>query len=300
MTNHHNDDTEDDEKKAEQEIETAIKASKAVSPDDIVSGLGPSDGIIHIQYRPSKSPSQYKTSQLQDEKPLILTYFAIKGLGEVPKLMLAECGAHYDQIGVVGGEDQSVAMEWRKRSQNGLLPIMSGLGIPRATPISQSGAIIRFLADRFGMKGRSVHEAAMADVLYETAKDISDKVETVCSLNPEKDHSVAKGPFALAFRVVKMLESMPNPADGDAAVNFGQVQLFYVLMRCEARRTGCVKENLGESLENFRLAMEKRSGIESYLKSKSCFPFTKGELGSKGYIYSSGPLRRGDITSADL
>mmetsp|Transcript_22084 Transcript_22084/g.30736 ORF Transcript_22084/g.30736 Transcript_22084/m.30736 type:complete len:267 (+) Transcript_22084:3-803(+) len=266
----------------------------------MIPGLGPSDGVIHIQYRPSKSPSQYKTSLFQDEKPLLLTYFAIKGLGEVPKLMLAECGAHYDQIAVVGLTDQSVAMEWRKRSQNGLLPIMSGLGIPRATPISQSGAIIRFLADRFGMKGKSVHEAAMADVLYETAKDIGSKVETVCSVNPEKDLSNAKEPFALALRVVKMLESMPNPIDGGAALNFGQIQLLYVLMRCEARRSGCVKENLGEFLESFRLTMVNRSGIGSYLKSKSCFPFTKGELGSEGYIYSSGPLRRGDIKSADL
>jgi len=286
---------EDEEKKAEQEIETAIQAAKAVSPDDMISGLGASKGVVYIQYRPSKSPSQYKTLLLPNEKPLLLTYFIIKGLGEVPKLMLAECGAHYDQIAIVGGEDQSAAINWRARSPNGLLPTISGIGIPRSTPLSQSGAIIRFLADRFGMKGKSINDAAMADVLYETAKDIGSKADIVCSVNPTKDLSSAKEPFALALRVEKMLESMPSPADDGAALNFGQLQLLHTLMKCEARRSGCVKENLGETLDIFRLDMEKRTGIASYLKSKACFPFTGVEIGSDGYIYPSGPLRRGDI-----
>eukprot|EP00591_Stephanopyxis_turris_P001503 CAMPEP_0195511060 /NCGR_PEP_ID=MMETSP0794_2-20130614/3516_1 /TAXON_ID=515487 /ORGANISM="Stephanopyxis turris, Strain CCMP 815" /LENGTH=296 /DNA_ID=CAMNT_0040638603 /DNA_START=11 /DNA_END=901 /DNA_ORIENTATION=+ len=290
----------DDELKAEQEIKTAIETAKDCSPSDLVDGLGASSAVLHLQFRPSQPKKElYDTTLHPNEKPLLLTYFAIKGLGEVPKLMLAECGAHYDQIAPIGGEDQSIAMEWRARSPNGLLPIISGAGIPRAAPIAQSGAIIRFLAERFGMEGKTSMEKVMADVLYETAKDISNKKDSICAIDPEKDLTKAKEPFALASRVEKMLSEayMPDPKDETVPLNFGQIQLFHVLMNCEDRRTGCVKENLGDKLEEFRVAMEKRSRISAYLKSNACFPNTKGELGIEGggYTYVSGPLKRGDI-----
>ena len=41
-------------------------------------------------------------------------------------------------------------------SANGLLPVMSGLGVPRSTPLCQSSSIIRFLAARYGMQGMHV------------------------------------------------------------------------------------------------------------------------------------------------
>ena len=60
------------------------------------------------------------------KKNIILTYFSIQGLGEVPRLILAEAGMPYESICAIGGEDQSVAMEWQTRSPNGLLPMLSG------------------------------------------------------------------------------------------------------------------------------------------------------------------------------
>ena len=48
------------------------------------------------------------------------------------------------------GEEQALSCEWRKRSPNGLTPVLSGLGVPRAKPLSQSATVIRFLAERYG------------------------------------------------------------------------------------------------------------------------------------------------------
>ena len=45
-----------------------------------------------------------------------------------------------------------------------------GLGIPRATPVSQSGTILRFLAGQFGMAGQTPLEVVACDNLFETAK----------------------------------------------------------------------------------------------------------------------------------
>ena len=151
------------------------------------------------------------------------------------------------------------------------------------------------------MDGGDVVVSSRADVLYETAKDFGDSKnrEAIASINPEKDYSVAKGPFSTGKMIEKMLIGMADPKDEGAALNYGQIQLFYVLLHCEGRRSGCVKENLGDLLDDFRINMENRAGLKEYLNSTARFPFTKGELDvDGGYVFSTGPLKRGDIKCA--
>lgn len=290
---------------AEAEIAAATKAAASVV-DGEVSGLGPSDAVLHLTFHPSTPKAQYNTAICTDEgeKKLVLMYFAIQGLGEVPRLILAEAAMPYESFAPFGGEDQSVAMEWRSRSPNGLLPTLSGAGIPRASPISQSSAIIRFLAKRLGMDGGKddVVASTRADILFETAKDLGGdgKKELIASVlaDPEKDYSVAKGPFSTGKRIEKMLATMADPKDESAALNYGQIQLFHVLLQCEGRRKGCVLDNLGVVLDDFRIQMENRAGLKEYLNSTARFPFIKKELGEDGgYTYSTGPLKRSEIKS---
>jgi len=277
------------------QIKAAIEAAEKASPDEVMTGLGPSKGGIYVKVRPEKQQSQYKNNTATEENDhLLLTYFALKGLGEVPRLMLAEVGAPYDHFVVFGGEEQDVAMEWRARSPCGLLPILSGQGIPFSSPLGQSGAIIHYLAAKFGMKGQTELEGAAANVLYETAKDMGGHIDKICAKmdDGEEKDMAAKLPFALALRVEKMLKSMPDPKDESSALNFGQMQLFQLLLRCEARRAGCVKENLSAVLDDFRIAMEKRPGIAAYFSSSINFPYTKGELDQEGgYVYTT-PFKR--------
>lgn len=291
------------ELKAETEIEAAIRAAIAAPADDEIEGLGPSDAPLYRKLNPTPK-SQYNTTLEKAEKPILLTYFSIRGMGEVPRLILAEANMPYETLVMVGGEDQSVAMEWRSHSPNGLLPLLSGAGIPRSCPISQSSTIIRFLAKRLGMDGNGDGGDAMAalrvDNLYETSKDLggSDNIATIASVDPNKDYNAFKGPFATGRSIEKMLVEMPDPKDPESILNYGQLHLFYTLLRCEARRGGCVKENLGDVLDAFRVHMENRAGLKEYLASSGCFPFTMGELGqSGGYAYSTGPRKRGDITT---
>lgn len=291
-----------DETKAEAEVATAIRISKAAAPDDMISGLGPSKGIVHLTSRPAAPKSQYQ-QVVNDEassgtKPLLLTYFLLQGLGEVIRLILAETQTPYECIAVVGGEDQSVAMQWRRRSPNGLLPILSGWGVPRSQPLSQSRSIIKFLSKKLGLDGGSEDMVAQArvEILFETAKDLSDKKGEICDVDPVKDYSVAKAAFSLGKRIEVMLENMPSPKDETTILNYGQIQLFHVLDTCEARRVGCVKENLGDTLATFYSDMANRSGLKEYLQSAACVPLTHGELGQDGgYNFASGPLRRRDI-----
>ena len=141
----------------------------------------------------------------------------------------------------------------------------------------------------------------MVDVLYETAKDLNGKKREIAAVYPEttaKDYSTAKGPFAIGKRLEKMLKTTADPMDHNAVLNYGQIQLFQVLQCCEGWRTGCVKENLGEELDVFRVNMENRPGLKEYLNSSARFPLTKGESGDEGYVYANGPLKRGDVSYA--
>lgn len=287
-----------EEDQAEAELVVAMAAAGAAKADEEIAGLlQPSSGPLLFRVRPTgPNPKQYKVGARFGEKPLAFFYFAIKGLGEVQRLMLAEAGASYDHIAVTGGEEQEAVGSWRARSPNGLLPMMSGLGVPRSAPISQSGATIRFLARRFGLEGETELEAAAADVMYETAKDLSNHKDVITSMPTEADKDMAaKGPWALALRLEKMLAAAPRPEDPDAAMTYGQIQLFHALMSTEDRKPGCIK-HLSASLDSFRLAMMARPRIAEYLKSNMCFPYTLGELGKEGgYKYISGPKKRSDF-----
>ena len=164
----------DDEQRAELEIETAILLSDKASAGEEITGLmGPKEPLF-FEIRPQgEKPDQYTSKEpLDQEDPLLFTYFGIKGLGEQIRLLLAEAGADYDSVLVFGSLDQENAMQWRKRSANGLLPMISGWGIPRTTPIAQSGAVIRFLARKLGMYGTSVLEEAIIDCLYDVLSTI--------------------------------------------------------------------------------------------------------------------------------
>lgn len=212
---------EADEEAAETELAAAIAAAKAAPPDEEITGLGSGSAMVLFDV-PGTKVKQYKVGKARGEKGLVLIYLCIRGLGEIPRLMLAECGAAYTHLASPMGESQAVSCEWRQRSPNGLTPVLSGLGIPRSAPISQSGTVVRFLAQRYGMAGVTELEGLYADVLFETTKDLKGKQEQITQVDADKT-SGPKGPLATAQKIAALLESMPDPSDDEAALNFGQI-----------------------------------------------------------------------------
>jgi len=273
-----------EEELAEAELAAAITAAKEAPGDEEISGLSCGTAMLHFDV-PGVPAKQYKAGRLRGEKPLVFLYLCIRGLGETPRMMLAECGAPYIHLASPMGETQAVSCEWRTRSPNGLAPMLSGLGVPRASPICQSGTIIRFLAQRFGMAGETELDGLYADVLYETAKDLGSKKAEVTAPDGHQT-SGAKGPFSTADKIAAMIDKMPNPKDEDVALNFGQIELLKLLIDCEETSPGCVKQ-LSPALDAFRAAGAARSRIAAYLKSPLRFPAIK-----PGYIYKDGPIRR--------
>jgi len=284
---------ESDEKAAEEELARAIKVANDASADEEVTGLGP--GSKAPIYFPVKGPARppWEMYAIPHGKPLVFTYFAIRALGEVPRLLLAEAGATYEHIAVTGGEDQADALNWRTRSPNGLLPMMSGFGIPRSSPISDSNAIVRFLAKKYGMAGQTEVEAARIDTLYEASKDLASNKDKITS--GESDASQAKQPIKLAKRIEEMLADMTPAAKDDGVFNYGQIHLLHTLMQCEEAAPGCVGK-VNPALGAFLKDGASRPRIKQYCDSAMRFQLTKKESGDieGGYQYPN-PVKRSDF-----
>jgi hypothetical protein len=108
-----------DETAAQEETATAVAASRAAPGEQMISGIGGTAGVKAAVYccipAAEPRPSQYS---IPAGEPLLFTYFAIRGLGEVPRLLLAEAGAAYNSLAVTGEEEPSDVCFWRKRSPN--------------------------------------------------------------------------------------------------------------------------------------------------------------------------------------
>jgi len=285
----------DDEAKAEEELQVAIKAAAAASPNEAIDGLGNGKAPLYFKVAGvSPAPWEYPTLPQAGEKSLMFCYLAIRGMGEVPRLLLAEAGATYEHIACTMGETQPNSLEWRTRSPNGLVPMMSGLGVPRSAPLSQSGSIIRFLAGKYGMNGDDALEAARIDVLFESAKDLHGNKNMITG-EESYDKSASKLPAKLSVCIEAMLENMQVADDDTKKMNYGQIQLFHGLQTCEEMKAGCVGK-LSEKLEWFRKAMAARPRIAAYLASPMRFPLTCNELsGSGGYKYANETPNRSDF-----
>ena len=276
-------------------VKRSRDAAEAADPEGMIA-LGGSDAPLVFDVVGERG-----SGARGDEKGLTLTYFAIKGLGEVPRLLLAEGGVSYTSLAVQGGEPQEIVGNWRSLSPNGLLPIVSGLGIPRSSPVCQSSSIIRFLARRFDMDGGEDEAGkCAADLLFETAKDLGAKAsEVVAATEAEaaeaKKEAVPKGPWALTKRLETMIapdvDQLHLYRDQETRVTYGHLQLLRELMKLESK--GASLAILSSPLAAFKDHMVNRPRLKAYLASNLCFPDTFGEIGQEGcYAYATGPKKR--------
>ena len=83
---------DEDEETAEAEIAAAIAAAKSAPADEEIGGLGDGTAMVHFEVKGTPA-KQYKSGQKRGEKPLVFLYLCIRGLGETPRMMLAEAGA---------------------------------------------------------------------------------------------------------------------------------------------------------------------------------------------------------------
>jgi len=111
-----------------------------------------------------------------------LTYFAGRGLAEVPRLILAEAGQEYDDVRVQDIEplkkDGALAF--------GQVPLLEWGNLK----LAQSGAISRYLAREFGLYGANSEESARCDMIFDGVADIRQRGQVVRNAPQEKKAEV--------------------------------------------------------------------------------------------------------------
>ena len=135
---------------------------------------------------PRRVPSSRRTAEWPlragEPVPITLEYFCLRALGELPRLLLEVLDVPYDAVyHYLGGH-------FKPYAPFGSLPVYREGDLL----ITQSGAICRHIADRFGIAGASAAERATVDMWFELAKDIKAKKAALYDMDGHADGAKLK------------------------------------------------------------------------------------------------------------
>ena len=102
--------------------------------------------------------------------PVQLVYFDMRGRAELPRLIMHVAGQPFDDIVT---EDKA---EYESFLLFGQLPLFTDGDVR----LVQTGAIVRYLVKKLGMRGTSEQDELLCDQLYEGTEDIFNALWNVC------------------------------------------------------------------------------------------------------------------------
>ena len=111
-------------------------------------------------------PNRYSTMALVG--PITLVYFNLRGRGELPRLIMHAAGQPFDET-----EDKELHADSLLFGQVPLL-------IDADTRLVQSRTIVRYLAKRLGLCGKSESDELLCDQFFEGTEDIFEALWSAC------------------------------------------------------------------------------------------------------------------------
>ena len=87
-------------------------------------------------------------------------YFDFRGLGELVRLVFAATGQKFEDVRI----PREKWPEWKHKTPFGKLPYLEVIDGSNSFTLSQSKAISRFLAKKFGLAGKNEKESAIIDM----------------------------------------------------------------------------------------------------------------------------------------
>jgi len=205
----------------------------------------------------------------KDQKPKTLFYFAIQGLGELPRLLLEYTETPYDSVMFYLSQD------YKKFAAFGQMPCYQGPELGDLT-IAQSSAICRHIARETGIFGSTKQEQVMQDMLWEAGKDISSKKEFI-----HADGDVDGRIDGVLKGIISIMDEGKYLTGKN--LGYGELCVFSTLHQISEIKPEFL--NLYEKLKMFVMNVVETPSISNYLKSPRRLPLTENELG-KGH---SGP-----------
>ena len=140
----------------------------------------------------------------QQDADLVLGYWAIRGLGQPIRFLLAHAQATFTEVryglNEDGSEPENPLADWFDRKA-GLdlpfpnLPYLIDTGGASKVRVTQSNSVMRYLARRFDLYGDTESDRVMIDVLQDEAYDFRNEIIKT-AYTPERDYADALVEFA--------------------------------------------------------------------------------------------------------
>lgn len=214
-----------------------------------------------------------------NDAPKTLHYFAIQGLGELPRLCLEYTQTPYDSVMYFGTPNI-----YKEFAPFGQLPCYQDPdAVGESVYVAQSAAICRHIARETGIDGSNGKERALQDMLWEAGKDVLDKKSSLHASEADtKLEGILNGLIALQEAEDCLVEGKK--------LGYGEIGVFHALHTFHCIKPDFLDRYLG--LKKFVDMVVKIPAIDNYLNSPRRLPLTKNEVGLgntglDGYAYIS-------------
>lgn len=192
-----------------------------------------------------------------------LYYFNMKGRGELIRLLFAASGQKYDDFRI----GQNDWPEYKSKAPFGQAPYLEITNGKKTMILSQSVAIARFLARKFGFAGKGDEEQAMVDMYGD---QISDLLNEFAKYMMEKDETKKQEifqklqteimPFHMKFFEAKLADSKTG-FFFDSGLTWIDLYLFNLL--------GLLGEQRNQLFEHFKAVKKLYDTVSEYGKIKA-------------------------------
>jgi glutathione S-transferase len=267
-------------KESKNEQEETKEETEESQRERLIKGKG-GHGLsepVTFRFRPKQSHKSIKGLSF----PVKLEYFPMQALAEIIKLVFEEAQVPYD-CQLASGD--KYAEERHKSTPFGSVPVIR---LKDAFPntggvLAQSHSILRFVAGKLGMDGKTPEERATVDMVYELSIDLKNGLAQL--------HAAEKGwEYQRLARVFQMAQSLLEKS-GDAGyfhnlnkLTYGDLAMFHVLTIFETSKPGCLTDEFKvEKLNQFREKIAGRPNIAAYLSSGRRVPISYKELSLPGW-----------------
>ena len=229
-------------------------------------------------FRDKSGESTHSRTNPDSDVPLpTLEYFALRGLGELPRLLLEYYGMEYKNVYYFSND-----ISWKARKPSTILGYMPIFSDQYVNNLAESGAICRHLARVYGpTQLGDLQRMAHSDMLMEATRNIPNVVN---GWRIEWDQILSQEGCNKTVSFLNRLVPFVTFTSPEHEYTLGELSLFMVLQTFhESRPSFLAGSPVDAKLEAFRAKVESHKNIALYLKSDRRIPMTIKEQGEPGW-----------------
>jgi len=205
--------------------------------------------------------------------PTVLGYWDIRGLAQPIRLLLAHTESDWeDKLYACGSAPDFSREEWLKEK------FSFGFDFPNLpylidgnVKITQSNAVLRYLARKNNLLGKTEEERIRVDILESEINDLRREFVGMCyspSFEQRKDPYLERLPAKL--RLLSDFLGSRNFFAGDE-ITFPDFIVYEMLDQHKHLQPSCLNDF--PTLQSFTERIEKQKGIQDFLSSSKCIKF---------------------------